>query len=120
MPHNETEFIGEEKNWVNLWREPRGMRAVVLGFIILSLIAVVGIVVYATGGTRYVWAHLMYLPIILAAASFRIWGGVTAALVGGLVLGPFMPMETALGSQQPAANWMFRIGFFILVGALSG
>jgi PAS domain S-box-containing protein len=120
MSHQETQIIGEDKNWVNLWREPRGWRAVVLGFILLLLIAVVYIVVYATGGTRYVWAHLMYLPIILAAASFRIWGGITAALIAGLVLGPFMPMDTALGSPQPMANWMFRIGFFILVGTFSG
>jgi two-component system cell cycle sensor histidine kinase/response regulator CckA len=120
MPHNETQFIGEEKSWVNLWREPRGMRAVVLGFIILALIGVVGIVVYATGGTVFVWAHLMYLPVILAAAGFGIYGGVAAALIGALVLGPYMPMDVAHGLPQPLHNWLFRLLFFLLVGMLSG
>jgi PAS domain S-box-containing protein len=120
MPHNETQFIGEDKNWVNLWREPSGLRAVILGFIILSLIAVVGIVVYATGGTVFVWAHLMYLPIILAAASFGIYGGIAAALIGALVLGPYMPMDVAHGLSQPLHNWIFRMVFFLLVGTLSG
>ena len=120
MPHHETQFIGEEKSWVNQWRKPRGSRAVVLGFIILALIAVVAIVVYATGGTVFVWAHLMYLPIILAASGFGIYGGVAAALIGALVLGPYMPMDVAHGLSQPLHNWLFRLLFFLLVGMLSG
>ncbi len=111
---------GEEKNWVDRWRQPTGSRAVVLGFIILALIAVVGVVVFTTGGTGFAWLHLMYLPIILAAAGFGIYGGVAAALVAGFVLGPYMPMHVAQGLSQAAANWMFRTVFFLLVGAFSG
>jgi PAS domain S-box-containing protein len=120
MPNYETQFIGEEKDWVYRWREPRGSRAVILGFLILALIAVVTIVVYATGGTVLVWAHMMYLPIIVAAAGFGIYGGITAALIGALVLGPYMPMDVAHGLAQPSQNWILRMVFFILVGTLSG
>jgi signal transduction histidine kinase len=63
---------------------------------------------------------LMYLPIILAAAGFGIYGGIAAALVAGLALGPYMPMDVAQGLPQTTSNWVFRIGFFLLVGAFSG
>jgi signal transduction histidine kinase len=84
------------------------------------LIAVVGVLVYATGGTGFAWVHLMYLPIILAAAGFGLYGGIAAALVAGFVLGPHMPMDAAKELSQTTSNWMFRTGFFLLVGAFSG
>jgi signal transduction histidine kinase len=111
---------GEEKNWVGRWREPTGSRAVVLSLLVLVLIAVVGVLVYATGGTGFAWLHLMYLPIILAAAGFGLYGGIAAALVAGFALGPYMPMHVAKGLPQETSNWMFRMVFFLLVGAFSG
>ena len=111
---------GEEKNWVGRWRQPTGWRAVVLSLLVLVLIAVVGVLVYATGGTGFAWVHLMYLPIILAAAGFGLYGGIAAALVAGFVLGPHMPMDAAKELSQTTSNWMFRTGFFLLVGAFSG
>ncbi len=86
----------------------------------LGGIAAVDGLVYVTGGTVYVWAHLMYLPIILAAAGFRIYGGVAAGLIGGLSLGPFMPLDVAEGTPQTTSNWVFRVCFFVLVGGFSG
>ena len=77
-------------------------------------------VVYWTGGTRFVWAHLMYLPIIVAAACFGIYGGVAAGLTGAFIVGPYMPLDVADGVSQTMSNWMFRIVFFPLVGMLSG
>ncbi len=111
---------GEGNSWVDQWREPKGSRAVILGFVILASIATVDALVYATGGTVYVWAHLMYLPLILAAAGFRIYGGVAAALIAGLTLGPFMPLNVAAALPQTPSNWVFRLCFFMLVGAFSG
>ncbi|MEJ0090730.1 MAG: ATP-binding protein [Limisphaerales bacterium] len=109
-----------DKHWSVRWLQPTGHRAVVAGAVILMLIALVSLSVYETGGTRNAWLHLMYLPIILAAACFGIYGGIAAALVAGLALGPFMPMNVATGLPQTTSNWMFRIGFFLLVGAFSG
>jgi signal transduction histidine kinase len=118
--HSQTPAAAGEKNWAGRWLQPTGPRAVTLGVVILALIATVSWWVYETGGTSYAWLHLMYLPIILAAAGFGIYGGVAAALAGGFALGPFMPMDVASHLPQTPSNWMFRIGFFLLVGALSG
>ena len=90
------------------------------GFLLLAFIAVSGVVVYETGGTRFVWAHLMYLPIVLAATCFGIYGGIGGALVAALVLGPFMPLDVADGVPQTPSNWIWRMVFFLLVGILSG
>ena len=112
--------MGEEKNWAGCWRQPTGSRAVVLSLLVLVLVAVVGVLVYVTGGTGFAWVHLMYLPIILAAAAFGLYGGIAAALVAGFALGPYMPMQVAKGLPQETSNWMFRMVFFLLVGAFSG
>ena len=116
----ETLAAVEEKNWAGRWLSPKGPRATVLTLLILGLIALVSLLVYETGGTRYAWLHLMYLPIILAAACFGVYGGIGAALVAGLALGPYMPMNVTSGVLQTPSNWLFRIGFFLLVGAFSG
>jgi signal transduction histidine kinase len=108
------------KAWLARWLQPNGPRAVILCLIIIALIGLVSSLVYETGGTRFAWLHLMYVPIILAAACFGIYGGIAAALAGGLAIGPDMPMNTIMGLPQTSSNWMFRIGFFLLVGILSG
>jgi signal transduction histidine kinase len=106
--------------WLGRWLQPSGPRAVVMGVIIVALIIVMDSVVYETGGTRFAWLHLMYLPIILAAACFGVYGGIAAALLAGLALGPYMPQNVVAGLAQTTSNWVFRIGFFLLVGLVSG
>ena len=106
--------------WLGRWLQPSGPRTVVMGVIILALIAMLGSVVYETGGTRFAWLHLMYLPIILAAACFGVYGGIVAALLAGLALGPYMPQNVVGGLAQTTSNWVFRIGFFLLAGGFSG
>jgi EAL domain-containing protein (putative c-di-GMP-specific phosphodiesterase class I) len=97
-----------------------GQRAAIVMLVIAGLIAAVGLLVFRTGGTTLVWPHLMYVPIILSAAAFRVTGGIAAALAAGLVLGPFMPLDTLTGTPQSTANWLFRLAFFLLVAAMSG
>ena len=53
--------------------------------------------VYATGGAKFSALHLMYLPIILAALMCGTVGGVVAAIAGGVLLGPFMPLDSVTG-----------------------
>jgi PAS domain S-box-containing protein len=120
VSYHKPQAIREGGSWIDWWRQPKGMRSVVLGFLVLVFIALVDVLVYVTGGTVYVWSHLMYLPIILAAAGFRIYGGVATALIAGLTLGPFMPLNVAAGLPQTTSNWVFRVCFFILVGGFSG
>jgi signal transduction histidine kinase len=106
--------------WIEHWRRPTGGQAVKVWLGLLALILLAGGVVYATGGTGFVWVHLMYVPIILASGVFGIRGGLVSAVVGGLVVGPFMPLEVAKEMPQATANWIFRSLFFLLVGGCSG
>ncbi len=77
-------------------------------------------IVYMTGGIRFVYSHSMYLPILLAGFVFGIKGGLLTGVLGGLVLGPWMPINVSTGEMQNLANWLYRAGFFTLVGFLSG
>jgi hypothetical protein len=76
--------------------------------------------VLATGGIKYVYSHSMYIPILLAGFVFGARGGVLAGLAGGVVLGPFMPIETATGEPQLLLNWLYRTGLFTLIGLFNG
>jgi len=76
--------------------------------------------VYETGGIRFSYLHLMYVPIVLSGFAFGVPGGLLAALVGGLLLGPLMPMSTDTGEMQEPLNWVYRIVFFAFIGVLVG
>jgi len=88
--------------------------------VLLLLVAGVTGLVYATGGLKFVYSHSMYLPILLAGFVFGVRGGLLIGLLGGFALGPFMPINVATGELQDAINWLYRTGFFMLVGAVSG
>lgn len=88
--------------------------------LIAAFIFLITFIVYITGGTRFSYLHLMYLPIILAAYYYRVKGGVASAILGGLLLGPFMPINTSTMAMQSIENWSFRMFFLILVGIFSG
>ena len=83
---------------------------------------VLGVVwlVYATGGVRFAYLHLMYVPIVLSGLAFGVLGGALAAVAGGLLLGPFMPQDTSLGLMQDTLNWLYRLTIFCFIGALVG
>jgi len=89
-------------------------------FLIASLIAAVYFLVRMTGGIKYVFSHTMYLPILLAAYFFGLPGGMMAGLIGGLVLGPMMPISISTGEMQDLMNWLYRLVMFIGVGGISG
>ncbi|MFH2124919.1 MAG: hypothetical protein ABIK12_00275 [Pseudomonadota bacterium] len=65
---------------------------IIEGLAITLLIAGVTLLVYLTGGLKFVYSHAMYLPIMLAGFRFGILGGVLAGVIGGLCLGPCMPL----------------------------
>ncbi|MFU8785713.1 MAG: EAL domain-containing protein [Candidatus Izemoplasmataceae bacterium] len=90
-----------------------------LVFIIISL-PLTYLLVYTTGGIKYVYSHTMYLPIIVAAVVFGLKGGLIVAIIGGILLGPFMPIEVTSGEIQPLANWLYRLLAFSIVGSFVG
>lgn len=85
-----------------------------------SAIAIIAYVVYTTGGIKFVFSHSMYLPILLAGFIYGFWGGLVVAIIGGLALGPYMPIDSITGEMQQTLNWIYRTVFFALVGVLSG
>ena len=102
---------GERLSW--------GTRLVV-GVVVAALIAVTAGWVYATGGTQHAWVHLLYVPVLLAAWAFGPVGGVSAGVAAGLAVGPGMPVDVDAGVAQATTNWVYRSGFFALIGAVSG
>lgn len=88
--------------------------------IILSLVFIVYCIVYASGGTQFACVHLMYIPIIIAAFIFNIKGGIGVALLSGIILGPFMPVNVSIGLRQDLRSCILRIIFFTVMGLILG
>lgn len=76
--------------------------------------------VHATGGTRYPYLHVLYIPVILAAFAAGLPGGILAGIAAGLAVGPWMPLDVASGTPQTTVGWVYRTFFFALVGGLTG
>ncbi|MDY6868471.1 MAG: EAL domain-containing protein [Chloroflexota bacterium] len=102
------------------WFRPRGARAILISFVILLLIVGTYFFVYATGGITYVYSHSMYIAIILASVFFRMPGGILAGILGGLILGPIMPLDVHTGEMQSTINWLYRLFIFSLTGGFLG
>ncbi|ANG65157.1 hypothetical protein A8C75_08070 [Marinobacterium aestuarii] len=103
--------------WVQ--QQQRQIRLLAIPLLLLLMTAVYTLV-YLTGGVKYVYAHSMYLVILLGGF---IYGAPIGALVGamaGLVLGPLMPIDVSTGETQKTINWLYRSGFFILAGLFCG
>lgn len=108
-------------SFLTVWRRPYNRRIKFICLVLLSaLFTACWYLVYFTGGAKFVYAHAMYVPVLLAAFIFGLKGGLWGGVLAGLVVGPFMPIDTATGEMQTTANWLFRTGFFVLIGVLSG
>lgn len=90
--------------------------------LVLSYIlsAIITIIVYLTGGTRKVYANLMYLPIAIVASTHGKKHGIVHALISALLIGPFMPLDIASNSSQEAANWILRLIIYITIAFVIG
>ncbi len=89
----------------------------------LLLLSVLYIFVYKvvllTGGTKNVYPHLMYLPIILTALYYEITGGVVGGLLGGILLG-IVPINTKTSELQNINTVSIRILSFVIIGGFVG
>ncbi|MCL5021821.1 MAG: ATP-binding protein [Nitrospirae bacterium] len=112
--------MDQESESAGSWMYPGGRRAVLSVMAIVACMTGFGVAVYASGGTAFAWVHLMYIPIIVSGALFRLPGGVVSALAAGTILGPFMPLSVSSGIPQETANWVLRTGFFLVVGVVNG
>ncbi len=78
------------------------------------------LLVYFTGGIKYVYSHSMYIPILLAGIIFGPVWGVVIATVAAILLGPLMPIDTETHVPQEFFNWFYRMLIFVLLGFISG
>jgi len=111
---------GKFSKRLNYLLYPRGY-AIAINISIIGLLSLlVYIFVYQTGGTKYVYSHSTYLPIIFASVVFGVKGGLLTGIVCGILLGPLMPLDTKTGEAQQAMNWVYRMVIFVVVGTFSG
>jgi len=88
--------------------------------LILILVVVAVYFVYLTGGTKRVYVHMLYVPIILAALFWGSFGGLGVGTISGLLVGPFMPLDVSSGIMQDPINWIYRMLAFLLIGLFTG
>lgn len=116
--------MAKEKTYLEIikgiWYPPDRNTRIIAIVVILTLVGLSADLVYITGGIKYVYSHSMYLPILLGAFFFNMPGGILTGIIGGLVLGPFMPIDVTTGEMQQTVNWLFRIMIFSIVGGVSG
>lgn len=89
-------------------------------FIELILVGAVFLLVYFTGGSKYVYSHTMYIPILMAGISLGWKWGLVFAIISAIILGPLMPLDVATGEPQKLINWLYRMIIFTIVALLSG
>ncbi|WP_162500860.1 putative bifunctional diguanylate cyclase/phosphodiesterase [Modicisalibacter coralii] len=77
------------------------------------------LIVYATGGTAYAYPYLMLIPVILSAAWYHVYGGLTAAFVAASLLA-CLPLEVATGTTQPISNYLVRLSLYLAIGGFTG
>ena len=93
---------------------------IVFTIIIIASLPLIYFLVYETGGIKYVFSHTMYIPIIFAGIFWGFKGGAFIGIIGGLMLGPIMPIDTITGEKQQLINWIYRTIYFFIVGGTVG
>jgi predicted signal transduction protein with EAL and GGDEF domain len=103
----------------NFYTPSPASKVVAAGALVLGCVGIAWFV-HAGGGVKFATLHLMYLPIILAALMFGSGGGLWAGIFAGLLLGPYMPLDTVTNEAQNLDNWIVRVAFFCMVGVVVG
>ncbi len=107
-------MFGEMKRWINKYHTPFYLSACII------MILLVYVLVYNTGGIKYVYSHTMYIPILICGLALGRYWALLIAVIAGVLLGPFMPIEVTTGESQAFINWFYRLLIFVLIGGLSG
>lgn len=105
----ETFFLASSK-------KNRTIIAIIIG---LSL-PLIYLLVLKTGGIKYSYSHIMYIPIVLAGLILGKSAGIIIGVIAGVLLGPFTPIETTTMELQLFINWFLRLLIYGIIGYLSG
>ena len=81
----------------------------IFSVVIIASLPLIYFLVYETGGIKYVFSHTMYISIIFAGIFWGFKGGAFIGVIGGLLLGPLMPIDTITGEPQELINWVYRL-----------
>lgn len=93
----------------------------IINFIIVILfVVIIDILVYQTGGVKFVYSHTMYIPILYAGIFLGAKWGLIFGIISGILLGPLMPIDTLTMEKQTEFNWLFRLFMFCAIGFISG
>ncbi|MDO8860306.1 bifunctional diguanylate cyclase/phosphodiesterase [Haliea sp. E1-2-M8] len=87
---------------------------------IAVLLAVSLVLVFYTGGARSPYSYAVVLPALLGAAWFGVPGGFLTALLGALLLGLYVPLDTIGGEPQGPGHWLPRLVIFVFIGVIAG
>tara|TARA_R100001377_G_C3194381_1_gene111993 strand:- start:318 stop:2009 length:1692 start_codon:yes stop_codon:yes gene_type:complete len=103
------------------WLE-KNRRALQVSMIPLISLMMFGVYIFVmeTGGGQYAVSDLVFIPIVLSGLLYGAVGGAISAIICGIILGPFGPIDTSIFGAQLAANWVYRMAYFLLVGLLIG
>ena len=92
----------------------------IYGFLVITISLAAGTwIVYSTGGTSYAYPYVILLPVLLSAVWFGLPGAILCAITGGILIGPWMPLDVSTGRFQSTQNWLARTAFFLLIGTFS-
>lgn len=119
--HDPTELNPHVKPqlWLQLVWEPAGLFRFLHLALVASLLLAVAYVVSITGGTPNPFVHLMYLPILLAAAGSGARVGTAVGLLAGVLMGPYQ--QVALAAEgQPEGGWLVRTLIYCVIGGGAG
>lgn len=105
---------------IDVLLHPASHAKLILTIVMVVLIPLTYLLVYMTGGIKFVYSHTMYIPIVVLAIIYGIKGGLVAAIIGGLLLGPFMVIDVTTGEIQDFFNWFYRLLIFMVIAGTVG
>ncbi|MCG2579629.1 MAG: GGDEF domain-containing phosphodiesterase [Marinobacter sp.] len=115
--------LSSSESYLPIFRYPKTLSKsakLIYRFLVITILLAAGTwIVYSTGGTSYAYPYVIILPVLLSAVWFGLPGAIFCAVTGGILLGPWMPLEVSSGTFQSTQNWLARTAFFLLIGTFS-
>lgn len=96
------------------------VKLVTLVFTVLIMVSDVLLMRFGRLRNHLAFSHMMYIPIILMGSFHGPLIGLITGLIGGFLVGPFMPYNILDNIPQYWSDWIFRMLIMALAGLMSG